>query len=51
MPQPNPADDMVFTLPTLNYTPEVMSAPYRLIEDAEENREAMVEEIEECLIR
>jgi hypothetical protein len=51
MPQQNPADGMVFTLPTLNYTPEEMSAPYRLIDDAEENKEAMNEEIEECLIR
>ena len=51
MPQPNPADDMVFTLPTLNYTPEVMSAPYRLVDDADENREKMAQEVEECIIR
>jgi len=51
MPQPNPAAGMVKTVPTLNLTPDEMSAPYRLIDDGEENKEAMNEEIEECLIR
>jgi hypothetical protein len=52
MPQGNPADGMIKTVPTLNFTPEEMSAPYRAIEEAEKTREAVNEDqIEECLIR
>jgi len=52
LPQPNPGRGMVKTNPTENYTPFVISAPYRAIEDGDENRAEMEnDQIEECLIR
>lgn len=41
--QKNPAYDMVLTLPTENYSPEEISAPYRAIEDGEEIRAELAE--------
>lgn len=52
LPQPSPSRALVSTLPTENYTPGEMSAPYRSLDEDDTNRAEMEDEqIAECLIR